>query len=412
MIDITSKTLFQYDLRGRLMSVQDEQGTRRMDSTYPITAQETPVRQGNVCTIGTFDLAHAGHVNLFEVCRNLATTMPNSRVIVGVNADGFVLRYKGELPILSLSERIALVASCRHVDAVDVNPQGIDGCKSIKEFFVKHAVSVLVVGSDWVCRDYAAQIGLTQTDIDELGLTIVFKPYHPGISTTDLRTRIAGRQDKLPETGSGTLVVVPSYNSNNMLRESLEGLEQYVVVDNGSIDCSVSARLHHVEANMYGPSYEAGALLHAFTRYEYDRYLLLQDSIVLREKRFVDHPADYYDGAEGVFALASIAPATYGMTGNNLHWVHDTFPQLDSVDLNQSVGIQYCAFSATRAQIEALVDAKFLVPERLPRHKVGSQSWERVFGAAFTQLDIPMHFLASCSTTDHPVFRKEFLNRG
>ncbi|MBV6459457.1 MAG: hypothetical protein HONBIEJF_02605 [Fimbriimonadaceae bacterium] len=328
-----------------------------------------------------------------------------------MNADGFVLRYKGELPILSLSERMALVAACRHVDEVDVNPQGIHGCTSVKEFLVKHSVGVLVVGSDWVCRDYASQVGLTQEDIDELGLTIVFKPYHAGISSTDLKARIAHRQEKLPEAGSGTLVVVPSYNSTDLLRESLEGLEKVLVVDNGSIDCSVSAILGTVEANMYGPSYEIGALLHAFNRYTYDRYLLLQDSIVLRDKRFATDPASYFDNAEGVYGLASIAPATYGMTGENHGWIRDTFPKLGGVDLNQRIGIQYCAFSATREQLQALVDAEFLVPDRLPRDKVGSQSWERVLGAAFAQLGIPVHFLAECFTTDHPVFRKEFLNR-
>lgn len=65
------------------------------------------------------------------------------------------------------------------------------------------------------------------------------------------------------------------------------------------------------------------------------------------------------------------------MTGENHAWIAERFPSLDLGSLNCLPGIQYNAFSATREQIQKLIDAKFLNVDNLPRDKVGSQSWEK-----------------------------------
>ena len=72
-------------------------------------------------------------------------------------------------------------------------------------------VRYLVVGSDWVDRDYLGQIGTMRSELDEMNISLVFIPVRTGISTTDIRTRIATRaKPKVKPKGYGTRVVVPA----------------------------------------------------------------------------------------------------------------------------------------------------------------------------------------------------------
>jgi cytidyltransferase-like protein len=50
-----------------------------------------------VLTIGTFDLLHVGHLELLAGCRELAGG--SGSVVVAVNRDAFVERYKGRRPV-------------------------------------------------------------------------------------------------------------------------------------------------------------------------------------------------------------------------------------------------------------------------------------------------------------------------
>lgn len=61
---------------------------------------------------GVCDLFHGGHVEFFRQARTLG-----DRLIAGVASDATAAAYK-PLPILSMEERLAVVASCRYVDRV------------------------------------------------------------------------------------------------------------------------------------------------------------------------------------------------------------------------------------------------------------------------------------------------------
>lgn len=61
---------------------------------------------------GVCDLYHGGHVEFFRQARALG-----DRLIAGVASDATAAAYK-PLPILSMEERLAVVASCRYVDRV------------------------------------------------------------------------------------------------------------------------------------------------------------------------------------------------------------------------------------------------------------------------------------------------------
>jgi cytidyltransferase-like protein len=364
---------------------------------------------GNVATIGTFDLLHRGHYELFEYCRGLAVS-GGSSFIVGINSDGFILRNKGSLPIINLADRTQAISACRYVDSVDVNPQNGMDQKSILPFIEKHEIKTLVVGSDWLEKDYLTQIGLTGQDLQRLGLSIVFKPYALGISTTKIKQRLLTRSRR-GQSGTGTLVVVPCFNPDHLLAKLLDAVPDALLVDNGTSDFSVYEHIGEPEVNSNGPTYEAGAFLHAFENYEYERYCLLQDSIVINDTKFISDPASLFGGQAGAYALSAIRPASVGMTHENYEFIRTTFPEFSDVSLDGITGVQYNAISLSRAQLKAIVDSRLLNSDRLPRNKGGSEAWERIWGLILDKLEIPLHALSDHASPEHSVFSKTFRAR-
>lgn len=129
-----------------------------------------------VLTIGTFDLFHHGHLRLFRRAAEFGT------LTVGVNSDRFVAEYKHRATVEDETLRMRRVAACRHyVSNVVLNDgPGI-------ELVEQHRPDLVVVGSDWLPRDYPKQIGAAFEQLDDLGVGLVFLPRTPGVSTTELR---------------------------------------------------------------------------------------------------------------------------------------------------------------------------------------------------------------------------------
>jgi glycerol-3-phosphate cytidylyltransferase len=137
-----------------------------------------------VLTIGTFDLFHAGHVNLLARCRILAGK--RGLVIVGLNSDEFVTQYKGRPPVIRYADRFRVVSACRYVDRV-VAGSGADSKPVIESV----GPDIIAVGSDWETKDYNAQIGVTERWLSDQGIATVFLPYTEGISSSQIRKRVA-----------------------------------------------------------------------------------------------------------------------------------------------------------------------------------------------------------------------------
>jgi len=137
-----------------------------------------------VLTIGTFDLLHPGHVALLERCVELGGA--RAHVSVGVNTDDFIKRYKGCYPVMSLVERLEMLRSIRWVDEVLIN-KGNEDCKLLID---EVQPDLLVVGSDWVGRDYLKQTGLSREYLEARNIALVFLPYTEGISSTAIRARL------------------------------------------------------------------------------------------------------------------------------------------------------------------------------------------------------------------------------
>ena len=143
-----------------------------------------------IYTGGTFDLIHGGHIRLLRACRRIAGQ--DGKVVVALNTDAFIQAYKGKPPIMTFDERKEVLLACKYVDAVVANFTGADSKPTIS----KVNPDFLVIGTDWANKDYYAQMQFTQDWLDQRGIQLVYVPYTVGISTTDLKQRIAGKQVK------------------------------------------------------------------------------------------------------------------------------------------------------------------------------------------------------------------------
>lgn len=127
-----------------------------------------------VLTVGTFDCFHLGHERL------LARAAQYGPLTVGVNSDLFMAAYKGPCA-QNENARAARVADEQGVEEVVFNDgPGIDLIREIHP-------DLLVIGSDWLGRDYPAQLGTTADELTDLGVAVLFLPRTPGYSSTALR---------------------------------------------------------------------------------------------------------------------------------------------------------------------------------------------------------------------------------
>lgn len=129
-----------------------------------------------VLTIGTFDTPHLGHAHFFLQCESFGD------LIVGINSDEFVEKYKGEKPLFSYQERRELIELLGYETRINESAG--------KDLIYRVCPDILVIGSDWARKDYLKQIGMTQDELDERGITLVYVPYTKGISTTEIKKRI------------------------------------------------------------------------------------------------------------------------------------------------------------------------------------------------------------------------------
>ena len=137
-----------------------------------------------VYTGGTFDLFHSGHARFLKACKRFVGS--EGEVVVALNTDAFIQAYKGRPPIMSFAERKEILLACKYVDSVVANIGGADSKPSIELVMPDY----VVIGDDWARKDYYAQMQFTQEWLDQLDIQLVYVPYTPGISTTDLKARI------------------------------------------------------------------------------------------------------------------------------------------------------------------------------------------------------------------------------
>ena len=136
-----------------------------------------------VYTGGTFDLPHSGHVNFLRKCAELG------QVIVSLNTDEFIAKYKGKPPVMCYAEREAVLLEYRSVADVIPNSGDADSKPAIELV----APDVIAIGSDWARKDYYKQMSFDQGWLDEHGISLIYIPYTKGISTTEIKRRLQSK---------------------------------------------------------------------------------------------------------------------------------------------------------------------------------------------------------------------------
>jgi cytidyltransferase-like protein len=124
------------------------------------------------------DLFHGGHVQFLRQARDLG-----DELIVGVHSDETVEGYKRR-PIMTMQERMAVVAGCRYVDEVLANaPLVLD-----EQWLTTHRIDLVVHGDDFDLAKATMMFGVAM----EKGIFRTV-PYTPGVSTSDLLERLRWR---------------------------------------------------------------------------------------------------------------------------------------------------------------------------------------------------------------------------
>jgi len=130
-----------------------------------------------VLTIGTWSVPHLGHAAFLRRCEAFG------ELVVGVNSDAFVERYRDLPAVYDEGERMALIAALGYQVVLNDGPG--------RELIDAVRPDVLTIGTDWARRDYLAQIDVTQDWLDERGITVAYVPARPlGISSTSLAERL------------------------------------------------------------------------------------------------------------------------------------------------------------------------------------------------------------------------------
>lgn len=123
-----------------------------------------------VITYGTFDILHAGHVNLLRRARELG-----DRLVIGLSTDDFNAG-KHKSSLLNYENRKVVLESIRYVDEVFPEETWEQKIGDIN----RYGVSVFVMGDDWEGKfDFLKEY-----------CEVVYLPRTRGISTSEIKNSL------------------------------------------------------------------------------------------------------------------------------------------------------------------------------------------------------------------------------
>ncbi|KPU83940.1 riboflavin kinase [Marinosulfonomonas sp. PRT-SC04] len=127
-----------------------------------------------VYTVGTFDLLHVGHLALLNHCKTLGNT-----VAVGVASDEVVHRYKPNVPVVPLAQRMEMLQALACVDIVRPyhELEYVSGCRDLN-------VDIFVIGEDWGDKPHNLAV---ETFLKDAGKKIIQVSYNPKTSSTKIK---------------------------------------------------------------------------------------------------------------------------------------------------------------------------------------------------------------------------------
>lgn len=129
-----------------------------------------------IITYGTFDILHAGHINLLRRAKELGDYL-----IVGISTDKFN-EMKGKQAYYSFEQRKAILEAVKYVDKVIPEDSWEQKADDIKNY----DIDILVMGDNW------------KGEFDELEklCEIEYLPRTVGISSTKIKEDLLKREDK------------------------------------------------------------------------------------------------------------------------------------------------------------------------------------------------------------------------
>lgn len=130
-------------------------------------------------TQGTFDLFHVGHLNLLCSAKNQCEYL-----IVGVNSNELVTKYKNKEPTINEIDRLKIVEAIKFVDEAF-----IVGTLDKLEIYKKIDFDVVFIGDDWKGSD---RWNNDERLLAEVGVKVEYIPYTKNVSTTFIRRKIDG----------------------------------------------------------------------------------------------------------------------------------------------------------------------------------------------------------------------------
>jgi rfaE bifunctional protein nucleotidyltransferase chain/domain len=132
----------------------------------------SPSNQKTIWTNGTFDVLHAGHIELFRQARKLAG--PSGRVIVGTDSDERVRELKGPTrPINNLIDRVDFLRAIKYIDGVVVFSSADELEVHIKQF----SPDILLIGDDYIGKPIVGA---------QCAKEIVYFPRYGGLSSSKI----------------------------------------------------------------------------------------------------------------------------------------------------------------------------------------------------------------------------------
>lgn len=128
-------------------------------------------------TQGVYDLFHIGHLNLLNNAKKHCDYL-----VVGVNSDELVKKYKQKTPIISEHDRAEIVKNIKSVDEVII----VDTLDKTKiHDFVKF--DAVFIGSDW---KNTPRWQKTEEDLKKIKCDVIYLDYTEGVCSSTLRKKI------------------------------------------------------------------------------------------------------------------------------------------------------------------------------------------------------------------------------
>ncbi len=129
-------------------------------------------------TDGVYDMFHVGQLNMIKEAKKHCDYL-----IVGVHSDEIVEGYKNRKTVINENERREIVEAIKYVDKAVINRT-----REKLELWKEHKFDVVFIGDDWKGTERWNNF---EKILAEVGVSVEYIPYTKGISTTQIREKLA-----------------------------------------------------------------------------------------------------------------------------------------------------------------------------------------------------------------------------